>query len=157
MTQLHFDMQLVEFAPQWLVERLRYEFTDILIKIAKTLWGIWFFRNKVVWEDKVNSQVAMDWSNRVITDWLRARLYKKCSPVIINRGVQLDTVKWKNLKLGTFKVNVDAAVPIGGDTYSIGMVLRDHWGSFLEAKVMGFSGKVSVVEAEAVGIREALS
>lgn len=42
------------------------------------------------------------------------------------------------------------------DSFSIGMVMRDHHGTFLQGKTMKFAGRVEVMEAELVGIFEAL-
>lgn len=36
------------------------------------------------------------------------------------------------------------------------MVMRDHRGMFLQGRVMSFAGRVEVLEAELVGIAEAL-
>lgn len=53
-------------------------------------------------------------------------------------------------------MNVDASVYEGANSFSVGMVTRDHQGSFLGAKTMRFAGHVSILEAELVGILEAL-
>lgn len=45
---LIFDMQEVEFATDWLLDKLRTKFMDNLITITKILTGIWFARNKKV-------------------------------------------------------------------------------------------------------------
>lgn len=45
----------------------------------------------------------------------------------------------------------------GSDSFSIGMIIRDHIGTFQAGKVMRLAGNISVYEAEAVGILEALS
>lgn len=58
--------------------------------------------------------------------------------------------------MGTVKINVDASGYRDADSFSIGMVLRDHHGLFLSAKTMKFSGCILVIEAELVGILEAL-
>lgn len=43
-----YDMQDVEYGPDWLVQKLSSVGDDESILIAKALWGIWFFRNKKV-------------------------------------------------------------------------------------------------------------
>lgn len=52
---------------------------------------------------------------------------------------------------------MDASVFNGEDSFSIGMIIRDHAGVFIRGKTMRFAGKVAVAEAEAVGVLEALS
>ena len=59
--------------------------------------------------------------------------------------------------MGCVKVNVDASVFAGAEFFSIGMVLRDCEGQFLEAKTIRLPGITSVMEAETMGVSEALS
>lgn len=44
-----------------------------------------------------------------------------------------------------------------GRVFSVGMVLRDHCGMFLEGRTVSLTQAADVLEAEALGIREALS
>lgn len=52
---MEFNMSEVEFAPNWLLERLSQEPHEKLIIIATVLWSIWFARNKKVWEGVIFS------------------------------------------------------------------------------------------------------
>lgn len=54
-------------------------------------------------------------------------------------------------------MNVDAFVGLQPEVYSIGLVMRDHRGMFVEAKVMSFPSPTTVLEAECIGVKEALS
>lgn len=65
-------------------------------------------------------------------------------------------IRWNPPYFSTFKINVDASVFNGENHFSIGMVLRDHLGQFVRRRVGEFVGRVSVLEAEPVGILEAL-
>lgn len=57
---LQFDTSGVEDLPGWLLQRLEVETQDMLIQIAKVLWGIWSARNLLVWENKaLTPEVAM--------------------------------------------------------------------------------------------------
>lgn len=49
---VNYDMGRVEFAPHWLLHNLSYAKHDKIVVITKVLWGVWFFRNKKVWENK---------------------------------------------------------------------------------------------------------
>lgn len=51
---------------------------------------------------------------------------------------------------------VDASLFPGMSSFSLGLVLRDHHGNFIQAKNMVKAGAVTVLEAEAWGIAEAL-
>ncbi|WOH00096.1 hypothetical protein DCAR_0519453 [Daucus carota subsp. sativus] len=58
---------------------------------------------------------------------------------------------------GGFKLNVDASVFTEAETFSIGMLVRDHHGSFVVGRTMTLPKVDSVFEAEAIGVKEALS
>lgn len=56
-------MSPVEDAISWLVNMVSSQPSDILIKMVTILWGVWFFINKRVWENRfVSAKVAMKWS-----------------------------------------------------------------------------------------------
>lgn len=65
--------------------------------------------------------------------------------------------KWLPHERGALKLNVDASVFPGMETFSISMVLRNHSGTFLAGKNIRLPVPTSVFEAEALGVREALS
>lgn len=54
------------------------------------------------------------------------------------------------------KLNVDASVVAGQNSFAVGMVLRNSQGHFIAGKTMRFSGAVTVLEAELTGIWEAM-
>lgn len=58
---------------------------------------------------------------------------------------------------GDAKDYVDASVFIGNNYFSIRLVVRNHQGHFIRGKIMRFTGCTSVLEAEAVGVLEALN
>ena len=64
--------------------------------------------------------------------------------------------RWTSPEVGALKLNVDASVFTDADSFSVGRVLRDHHGTFIHGRTMKFAGKVDVLEAELVGILEAL-
>lgn len=54
-------MQAVEFASDWFVHKINSVSIDEVIRIAKVLWGVWFFRIKKIWDHKTVTPVtAMD-------------------------------------------------------------------------------------------------
>lgn len=52
---------------------------------------------------------------------------------------------------------MDASIREGSVTFSVGMVLRDHEGAFVVGKTLSMQAPSSILEAEAIGVREALS
>lgn len=67
-----------------------------------------------------------------------------------------EDIKWCQPTIGELKVNVDASVYEGEDSFSIGMVMRNHQGHYVKGKIMRFGECVSVMEADLVGTAETL-
>lgn len=63
---------------------------------------------------------------------------------------------WTAPTQGKFKLNVDASVFSGQSSFSMGMILRDHDGTFIKARKVKRAGEIPVLEAEAWGVLEAL-
>lgn len=155
---LQFDMSNVEFAPTWLLSKLSDAQLDEVVRICTVLWGIWFWRYKKVWESKsATPAIAMEGSIRMVTDWREAKRTKHKPTLKKDLGTQAGTDKWSPPSSGQLKLNVDASVFPGADSFSLDMVLRDHHGSLLAGKVLRLSAPASVFEAETIGVREALS
>ncbi|KAL8134373.1 hypothetical protein AgCh_009412 [Apium graveolens] len=64
---------------------------------------------------------------------------------------------WQPPQQDCFKLNVDASVFNNEEFFSLGMVIRNDRGQFVRGKNMCISGKISVMEAEARGVQEAIS
>lgn len=156
---LQVDCSTVEYAPVWVLQKLSTSTNEELQIICMVLWGVWYWRNKKVWEDKtVTPVVAMQFSLSVLSDWIAAK-HSGSKPSV---RPQRDATNqqpgiWKPPDAGNYKINVDASVFPGAQTYSLGMVMRDHAGAFLGGRTCCFEGQVTVMEAEAMGVREALS
>lgn len=99
----------------------------------------------------------MDGSFKSLVEWKVAR--KTVGMCIANQadeqGAQI--TRWIPPSKGSLKVNVDASIFTGKDDFSVGMVLRDHSGSFISGKVLMLPVPASVFEGETIGVREALS
>ncbi|KAL8134407.1 hypothetical protein AgCh_009436 [Apium graveolens] len=110
-----------------------------------------------VWEDKlVPAVTAMELSFKYVDEWRKAKGKVTYATGDYSARVLL-TRKWTPPPQGMLKVNVDASVYPQADSFSIGMVLRDHTGLFLEAKVLTLPCPNTVFEAECIGVGEALS
>lgn len=55
---LEYEMQIVENAPSWFLEKLASETHDNLVKIETVVWGVWFTRNKKIFEGKCLTPTA---------------------------------------------------------------------------------------------------
>lgn len=152
-----YDMSRVEFAPDWLLDKLHNApFTEVAA-IVRVLWGVWFFRNKRVWEGKnVTASFAMDWSSKFISDWRSAKASRLMLTAVGVKHYSSVVHKWRPPERGMLKLNVDAAYKVGLDSFSIGLVLRDHLGSFVAGKVLCFKIVSSVLEAETMAVHEGL-
>ena len=150
-------MNLVEYAPDWLLQKLNEANPEEVTLIARVLWGIWFFRNKRVWENKiVNDRIVMEWSASYFAEWRKA---KESKTVLLNNGrsnAPTGTHKWKAPTVDYLKLNTDAAIKLGENSFSVGLVLRDHRGEFIGGKVKRLQMANSVLEAEVIAIKEGL-
>lgn len=127
-----YDMRTVESAPSWLLDKLGNASAEESATISMILWGIWNWRNRKVWDNKVTTGAfAMDESFKTLTSWREARKIIRCTAQPAQEsGTSSALSKWKPPFPGGFKINVDASVMPGENFFSIGMVLRDHEGSF---------------------------
>ncbi|XP_017217191.2 uncharacterized protein LOC108194764 [Daucus carota subsp. sativus] len=153
-----FDFWTVESAPEWVLGRLESETSEVQLKLAKVLWGIWNARNFKVWEHKVvTPSIAMQWSDRQISQWQEVR--KKQMRHGPNEPQQHQPVgsRWVAPAVNRIKVNMDASVVSGAHSFSLGLIIRDHQGEFITAKNLRYPGEITVFEAEVRGILEAVT
>ncbi|WOH01628.1 hypothetical protein DCAR_0521012 [Daucus carota subsp. sativus] len=147
----------IESSHEWLLHTLANGPDEILVKMVSVLWGVWFARNKRIFENRFMSPATvMAWSAKQILEWQIANKKVSFSPHLSNRQ-QGDGRKWQVPEQGCLKINVDASVVDGQNSFGIGMVLRNHQGHYITGKKMRFAGSFSVMEAEMTGITEALT
>ncbi|XP_074327339.1 uncharacterized protein LOC141665258 [Apium graveolens] len=131
-------LQDIEDASIWLLDLISKGSSDMAQAAAIVLSSIWFAKNKKVWEDKtINPAVTVDICRRQVHDW--------------------NQVSWKPPEEGYLKLNVDAGLTKGENMFTVGMTIRDDKGHFVTGKNMKIVGQVSVLEAEARGVREAIN
>lgn len=120
---LCFDMSQVYSAPDWLIHKLDTANQEESIMVASVLWGIFFWRNKKVWEDKaVTTDVAMVLSLNNVLDWRKARVQKGLGCPGNRNIVCSNDRKWKPPPHSAVKVNVDASFSSQMESFSVGMV-----------------------------------
>lgn len=151
---LFHDMHAVEFAPSWLLGKMSIRNSKEAEKIAMVLWGIWYARNQKVWEGKViNPSIAMTISKKQVEDWQGAQ---KTHQITSAHTITGRNAKWVPPPVGWKKLNVDAFVVAGEQSFGLGLVLRNEHGHFLMGKSMRIQDSVTALEAEARGVEEAL-
>lgn len=150
---LVYNMESVEFAPSWLLDRINNENPEIVERIVTVLWGIWFARNQKVWEGKViTAATAMDISRNQIVDWQTAMSRKASqNSRVVEKTKAVRITRWKPPEMGQLKLNVDASLFVGENSFSVGMLIRNEVGGFVRGKRMKIHGEMSVLEAEAQG------
>lgn len=99
--------------------------------------------------------VALQLSIKFITDWQNSREIMRIAQG--HQRVRTDSVviRWKKPEEYRLKLNVDASVLSGAQSYAIRMIIRDHGGRFIQAKSVRYPGTIPVLEAEARGVLEA--
>lgn len=98
----------------------------------------------------------MTWSSKQIVDWRQAQSNKSQITKHMQRDKVQHTNRWVAPDIGTLKLNVDASIYEGADSFSVGMVASNHQGLFVRGRTWRFAGQAWVLEAELVGILEAL-
>ena len=153
---LEYDMSEVEYVSTWMLNILASGSPDELTKLSTTLWGIWFARNKLIFENKhMPPAVTKTWSQKQVEEWQVAN--RRPSSAHADRGTSRGIAhRWRPPDMDQFKVNVDASVVEGRNSFALGMILRNHHGQFIAVKTMKIAVSVSVMEAELTGILEAL-
>ena len=131
---------------------------DELLKVCTVLYGIWLGRNNKVWENKTTpGSIVTESCFRWVNEWREARSQVKDNRSQTQLAVDGNSRKWNPPDHGMLKINVDASWFEGADTCSVGMVLRDHEGNFIEGRNMTLPQTSTVFEAESIGVKEALS
>lgn len=111
-----------------------------------------------MWEGKDGTvAIAMDTSLKTVTDWRIAKIESMGKVQSRRQESQAYELKWKAPEEGVLKINADASFVPESATFKVGMVLRDHRGTFIMGRTSCAMSPSSVFEAEAIGVREALS
>ncbi|XP_074324401.1 uncharacterized protein LOC141661315 [Apium graveolens] len=154
---LSYDMREITSAPEWLLRKLETAKYNEVVKVCITLGGIWYWRNCKVWKDKyLNPSIVMANCFKVFKEWkdARANVVNRAGNTRANGNA---SKKWEPPLPGELKVNVDASFIAGSESFTVGMVARDCKGLFIEGNSITLTCPTTVVEAECIGVREALS
>jgi ribonuclease HI len=142
---------------------------------AMIVWCIWNHRNNWVWngvkdsardvalraghmiqEWRVinSSQIAAAADGRSVAAAARVSAVDGLSTARVSHGMQL--LRWEKPRDGWWKCNVDASLTQNPNMVAWGWCIRDARGAFIAAGTNSCSSNVSVAEAEALGLLEAM-
>lgn len=117
-------------------------------------WSIWGARNAKLWDNTSTSpRVIVEGAKTFLYNWRDAMKEIK-NQTQYSADLQ---VRWKKPPVGWVKLNVDATFNRETKSMGLGCVLRDAEGNFVSARSLQWKGLFLVKEAEALGIRDALS
>ncbi|XP_074361795.1 uncharacterized protein LOC141701971 [Apium graveolens] len=106
-----------------------------LVGSMRSALGDWFFRNKVCENKIVTAAVAMEWSAKTVSDWREAK-NKRANQVANSSSTTISVpVEWQKPDSG-LKLNVDAAIQLRADSFSMGLLLRFHEGGLVAGKTV---------------------
>ncbi|KAL8109886.1 hypothetical protein AgCh_025833 [Apium graveolens] len=123
------------------------------IQIALLCWSLWNRRNKWVWDGANGSAFGVVSSaNHFLRDRKEAQAKDEKRKI---RGA-LGARVWSKPKEGWLKINIDAAVFLDG-SIGVSALVRDDQARFVAARGRRIPGAWQPREAEALGLKEALS
>ncbi|KAL8089279.1 hypothetical protein AgCh_038904 [Apium graveolens] len=124
------------------------------LMIALLCWCIWQRRNSWVWNQVNMSPFGVKHKAcNMLSDWRHTQQQLGAAQCQLQKAIRC----WSKPEAGWIKINSDAACHMGSNKISVGCVVRDERGNFLRARSNVFQGNFQPREAEAVGLKEALS
>ncbi|XP_050211354.1 uncharacterized protein LOC126661543 [Mercurialis annua] len=146
-------LSIVDWCRDWL-SRLDDEEASVASYVC---WSLWLNRNFAVWKNKLGSaQEVVDQANFQLASWKVANsssVHLRTAKVFKEDGSSV----WKAPPRGWLKVNTDAVVYPGRQSFGMGVVVRDWLGNIIQARSRCSFGSFSPRMAEIMGVREALS
>ncbi|KAK6126239.1 hypothetical protein DH2020_040011 [Rehmannia glutinosa] len=161
MTAIGVDSYVKEWArtaesfEELMVKCLAHKDKGPISKFVMMLWSIWRQMNEILWNNAKKSLVGtVRIAECVLKEWLKFKCRNEAeSATTIDRNM----VQWTKPSNTWMKCNVDAAICCKKNATGIGMIIRDDVGVFVVARTFWVQGIYEVREAEALGVREALS
>uniref|UniRef100_A0A803PJ09 Reverse transcriptase domain-containing protein n=1 Tax=Cannabis sativa TaxID=3483 RepID=A0A803PJ09_CANSA len=141
----------------WCIQTFADLDMDGKLLLPMLCWAIWSARNDCVWNRKmvgVDNIVVL--AKGYLDQWQSAQsslIETSWSGLQMGDGAEQWTAPIEN----SIKINVDAAIFEGANSYGIGLVSRDHHGFLVQGRTDLFVGNATPELAEAIGVREALS
>lgn len=141
-----------------IVEKMRHIFNvytrEKLAWVAIVCWNLWNRRNKWIW-DKVSVSVfgVQSTAANMSAEWIKCQQEKQ-----VRKSVNLMSARrWVSPPQGWVKINVDAAIFEATGSVGLGSVIRDEHGNFVRARSQKIEVQLYPREAEAEGLKQAVS
>lgn len=127
---------------------------DQVLMISMLCWNLWQRRNSWVWNHvQISAFGVQSKAASMFVEWQRASENSNGRTVHhASRARQ-----WCKPPAGWVKINTDAACTLGSNYIGVGCIIRDEWGNFVRARSNVVQGRFQPREAEAIGLKEALS
>ncbi|WJX44042.1 hypothetical protein P8452_31070 [Trifolium repens] len=118
------------------------------------LWCLWKRRNEQIWEvEEKQPSVSINQTRELFFQWQHVRAGANAQGVHVTESANI----WQPPPRGKLKCNIDAAIFAELNRFGVGMCLRNDHGQFVKAKTRLMEGTPPALEAEAMGLREALN
>ncbi|XP_058777167.1 uncharacterized protein LOC131651525 [Vicia villosa] len=120
-------------------------------RVAVMIEGLWRNRNDWLWNNEKEDATKLGWiALHKWQEWFSAQHIRPSG------GNNMELVHWTPLSSGSFKCNVDAGFNRHFGTSNRGCCLRDDHGDFVIAGTAWDGGSLSILEAEALALKEAI-
>ncbi|XP_058783379.1 uncharacterized protein LOC131658061 [Vicia villosa] len=127
------------------------EDSNLAGRVAVMLEGLWKNRNDWVWNNEKEEATKLGWlALHKWQDWFSAQHIRH------SEGNEENLLQWQPPSSGSFKCNVDAGFNRQLGTTNCGWCLRDDHGDFVIAGTAWDGGTLSIIEAEALALKEAI-
>uniref|UniRef100_A0ACD5XPQ5 Uncharacterized protein n=3 Tax=Avena sativa TaxID=4498 RepID=A0ACD5XPQ5_AVESA len=151
---LHLRRKDFSTTKSWVLDFLARSCERELVTMAVTVWHLWEARNGVRNEEKRRHPNSLAEQIKVYIELILLHLLKNPT---VQRRESSSTSHWSPPPTGTAVVNSDAALFSSSSRMGVGVVIRDHTGSFLAACSKLLDEVTSPEIAEALAIRSAIS
>lgn len=84
--------------------------------------------------------ITVELSSKQIVEWQQAISKAQVHSVTTDCEEVNDKLNWRVPEKGWLKLNVDASIVMGESHFTIGMLIRDDLGKFVEGRNLRFSG-----------------
>jgi hypothetical protein len=149
----------------WLSHMIITAEEDITVYIASIIYGLWFARNKKVFEDKdITEDVIISTAWKVIQDFKQTKSINYSPDTSFNHHQtgnnnrmhnHNNQIRWTKPRTGLIKINCDANLQRDG-IWGLGAAYRDDEGQILAAATWQTLGFNDPVTAEAMDIYNAM-
>lgn len=107
------------------------------IKFATILWSFWKQRNRKIWNNQYKpATITIQQAFQYLSEWQQACFHRTST---ISSHLDQYNSTWQKPSHGRIKCNIDAALFQQQLCFGIGLCLKNHNGSFLQAQNMATS------------------